>query len=628
MFYGGKPFFRRAALVILFTGATVIGLRAVEQSPDENRSDVTAPPRAQAYSSKGAAVDTVALPVAKATTTTAKSATKKSHAKLASAVKKPADAVATGKPAAGVAAKPGALGAATAGMATASTPTTTVVPPAAPATTMAGPAPAKTTVSPAAPAMTMATPGTNAVTTPAAPPTLAQNLDAIEPPLVNYPLLVPLSTLGAHSITPLRHLQGPHDLTRIPVPNPWCPIDLYQQTITRQDFETKLKTLYDPFGVFPSYYTIDDRHVAIYPAMGDRRVPQFTLQFAPPGQAPRPTPRWFRTPEEFRAEPHPLDKPLSGLRVAIDPGHIGGVWAQMEERSTRYRGSAPVQEGDLNLITGRILKQELTALGASVYVVRDSTDPVTPYRPADMIPLAEEMLRQQAARSPRLRALPPDKLNLLFGHRLKELSEFLFYRCSEIVERGNKIRNNFVPDITITLYIDATPGSGRGRLTSGNANIFFVHGAYTRSEMADPEMQRRCVYKILEGSAGIEAKVAGAIADVFAQRTKLGSVKYGNSATTRLVLPDNPAVVARNLAANREYDGPVVCTEPYFMNNRVVYQRLLAGDYDGVKTFNGKPYGSIFREYADCVAQGLVRAYANNGIAGTNSGSAMPGPVK
>jgi N-acetylmuramoyl-L-alanine amidase len=443
---------------------------------------------------------------------------------------------------------------------------------------MAGPAPAKTTVSPAAPAMTMATPGTNAVTTPAAPPTLAQNLDAIEPPLVNYPLLVPLSTLGAHSITPLRHLQGPHDLTRIPVPNPWCPIDLYQQTITRQDFETKLKTLYDPFGVFPSYYTIDDRHVAIYPAMGDRRVPQFTLQFAPPGQAPRPTPRWFRTPEEFRAEPHPLDKPLSGLRVAIDPGHIGGVWAQMEERSTRYRGSAPVQEGDLNLITGRILKQELTALGASVYVVRDSTDPVTPYRPADMIPLAEEMLRQQAARSPRLRALPPDKLNLLFGHRLKELSEFLFYRCSEIVERGNKIRNNFVPDITITLYI--------------------------------------------------EAKVAGAIADVFAQRTKLGSVKYGNSATTRLVLPDNPAVVARNLAANREYDGPVVCTEPYFMNNRVVYQRLLAGDYDGVKTFNGKPYGSIFREYADCVAQGLVRAYANNGIAGTNSGSAMPGPVK
>ena len=28
-----------------------------------------------------------------------------------------------------------------------------------------------------------------------------------------------------------------------------------------------------------------------------------------------------------------------------------------------------------------------------------------------------------------------------------------------------------------------------------------------------------------------------------------------------------------------------------------------------MKTFDGKPYASIFREYADCVAQGLLRAY-------------------
>ena len=55
------------------------------------------------------------------------------------------------------------------------------------------------------------------------------------------------------------------------------------------------------------------------------------------------------------------------------------------------------------------------------------------------------------------------------------------------------------------------------------------------------------------------------------------------------------------------------------MNNRIVYQRLLAGDYDGTRNFNGKPYTSIFREYADCVAQGLVKAYSNpTVIAGAN----------
>jgi hypothetical protein len=77
--------------------------------------------------------------------------------------------------------------------------------------------------------------------------------------------------------------------------------------------------------------------------------------------------------------------------------------------------------------------------------------------------------------------------------------------------------------------------------------------------------------------------------------------------------------VARNLAANREYDGPVICTEPYYMNNRITYQRLLAGDYDGQRPIDGKPYASIFREYADCVAQGLVKAYAHRTIIARNS---------
>ena len=139
--------------------------------------------------------------------------------------------------------------------------------------------------------------------------------------------------------------------------------------------------------------------------------------------------------------------------------------------------------------------------------------------------------------------------------------------------------------------------------------------------MADAEMQRRCVYKMVEGSSPIEAEVAADIATTFAEKTHLGPVKYGDSATTRQVIAGNLYVVARNLAANREYDGPVVCTEPYFMNNKITYQRLLAGDYDGQRTFNGMPYVSIFREYAGCVAAGLVKAYAKPmSIAGTSSG--------
>jgi len=462
------------------------------------------------------------------------------------------------------------------------------------------------------------TPAPAPTSTPAPPP-----VDI--PPIATYPGVTPWTAWSASSINELRHLKTPTGSPRWPTPNPWFPIDLYQGTITRQQFEQKLHSLYDPFSAFPAYLDINDSRVVIYPSPQERQIPQFVLEFAPPNQ-PRAPMRWFRTPAEVRTMSHPLDGPLNGLRVAIDPGHIGGPWAQMEGRSTRYNGSAPVQEGDLNLITARLLKQELTAMGASVFVVRDSTEPVTPYRPDDMLEEARELLIAHSSHAQNLHALPADKLNLLFGQRLMELSEFLFYRCSEIKERGNRIRNNFVPDITIILYIDATPRSARGRVTSGNANIFFVGGSYTKSEIADPEMRRRCVYKMVEGGADIETEVAADIADVFKQRTGLGPVPYGDSSTTRAVIPHNPYVVARNLAANREYDGPVVCTEPYFMNNETVYKRLLAGDYEGQRTFDAKGYGSIFREYADCVAQGLVKAYSGPTViaAGSSPESAAP----
>jgi hypothetical protein len=50
------------------------------------------------------------------------------------------------------------------------------------------------------------------------------------------------------------------------------------------------------------------------------------------------------------------------------------------------------------------------------------------------------------------------------------------------------------------------------------------------------------------------------------------------------------------------------------MNNRIVYQRLLTGDYEGTRKFDGKEYPSIFREYANCVTEGLVKAYGGTTV--------------
>jgi len=71
----------------------------------------------------------------------------------------------------------------------------------------------------------------------------------------------------------------------------------------------------------------------------------------------------------------------------------------------------------------------------------------------------------------------------------------------------------------------------------------------------------------------------------------------------------NPYVWARNLLANRLYRCPVVFLEPYVMNNREVWERVQAGDYDGERVVADTLRPSIFREYAETVAEGVAQYY-------------------
>ena len=392
---------------------------------------------------------------------------------------------------------------------------------------------------------------------------------------------------------------GPAAPPAVDTPNPWSWLGRYEKTTTRAEFESQIR-LYDSFDALKKYAVIDDAGLTLYPTETERRVPQFHLDFAPPGGPAAALPKSFRTPAEFRALKKPAAKPLSGLRIAIDPGHIGGGGGQGEGPPIFYDGVGRLQEGDMNLITSAILEKALAELGAQVFVTRTEPEPVTDVRPADLTDEAEALI---------LKNHP----NLAKGHipreRLELATHILFERKYEFLARGDKIRAHFNPDVTIVLYINATPSSGHGHLIGVNQNIFFVEGAYLPDEVAQDDQRERMVYKALDRVAPVEYEVAAAIAAAFKETTHLPPVAYGDSPTTRLVDPDNFYVVARNLGANRQYDGPVVTTEPYFMNHRVTAERLVAGDYDGERIFGGASYPSIFREYADCVKRGVLAAY-------------------
>jgi N-acetylmuramoyl-L-alanine amidase len=71
--------------------------------------------------------------------------------------------------------------------------------------------------------------------------------------------------------------------------------------------------------------------------------------------------------------------PLNGLRVLIDPGHMGS--AEWNARDGKYVtiGGKTVAEGEITLWTARLLATELEKLGAEVRLTRNSTNPVTSY---------------------------------------------------------------------------------------------------------------------------------------------------------------------------------------------------------------------------------------------------------
>jgi N-acetylmuramoyl-L-alanine amidase len=399
-------------------------------------------------------------------------------------------------------------------------------------------------------------------------------------------------------------------------PNPWHRLDSFQGTMTRDDFETLLRRVYDPYDASSAVSEISDEEILIYPGIEGafNGLPQYRFRFAPKtahaeiGESTWDrTPRRYRTPEEFRAIPKKRERPLEGLRVAVDPGHIGGMWAKMEQRSVSYRREPPIQEGDLTLKVAKMLKPRLEALGAQVFLVRSTADPVTPHRPEHFVEEARAILMDKARSEKERMAIekaPPD------SERISKLAELLFFRASEIEERATKINTQFQADVSLALHFNATAGSGAGRLVSSNRNVFFVHGAYSWDEALLPAQSRRMVEKLLEGSLPIEIELAAAIAQAFDERTGYPPVMYGDSKNTRAVLRHNYFIVARNLAANRMINGPVVFCEPYFMNDRITFRRLLAGDYEGAREFPDKKlYPSIFREYVNALVDGLVAVY-------------------
>lgn len=367
----------------------------------------------------------------------------------------------------------------------------------------------------------------------------------------------------------------------------WSGLDAYQETMTEAMFVGLLDTIFTTSDQWRELIELTPDGAKIQTA-SDK---PYYLRFALRGHE-APSPRSWRSANEH--PPAPAGFPLEGVHLAIDPGHLGGDWAKMEERWFAMEGQEPVIEGEMTLYVARLLKTRLEELGAEVSLVRNSLEPVTDRRPEELM----ETIRETA--------LEPES-----PEGLRRLAERLFYRTAEIHARAERVNETLRPDLVLCLHFNAEGWGDPQEPTLVNRTHLhlLLNGAYTPDELALEDQRFAMIRKVLQRTYFEEKQVGATVASIFAQKTQLPPYRYSLERGNVRAIPGQTYLWARNLLANRLYDCPVIFMEPYVMNSIQDHARIQAGDYLGEREIAGIMKPSIFREYADALAEGLAQHY-------------------
>ena len=385
---------------------------------------------------------------------------------------------------------------------------------------------------------------------------------------------------------------SPQELMPWASPLHWDSLEQYADTITAAELEKQLNEIYVPDGSWKKWIAITPQAASIEPFPG--AVEHIELPLASSQAVCKPIPRYWKTKVA-----HPLPgKPLAGLHIVLDPGHLGGSWGKMEERWFRVGHSKPVEEGTMTFLTANILAKKLRALGATVDFTRTHLGPTTPLRPRQLrkAAVAEFQAEGKTSWTPR---------------QLKHREELLFYRTAEIHHRAELVNKSLRPDLVICLHYDAEEWNDpkNPKLVDNQRVHFLIGGDFNEKELQTAEDRFFMLQKLLGQAHHEEVGVAEAVAHSFVMTTGLPPFVYHNPTKARAALPPSLYLWDRNLLATRLFQAPVLYCEAYVMNDRQVFKRIQLGDYEGTRTVDGVPMRSIYRDYADAVTQGVVEYF-------------------
>jgi len=282
-----------------------------------------------------------------------------------------------------------------------------------------------------------------------------------------------------------------------------------------------------------------------------------------------------------RTRPHSL----KGMKIAIDPGHIGGAY-HMGETESRCMTLAidstkqiQLVEGNLTFFTALLLKRKLDSMGAQTMLTRTDTGVsslgITFFEWKEKI--KEKKYRDSLIENNLISAKGERLLN---AHLPDKVLFSDVFGSVDMAARAKKI-NAFEPDITVIIHYNVNEkNTGWNHTTDKDYVMTFVPGCVTSEDMKTLAGRLNFLRLLLSPDIEQSIKLSSAVAKNISSKLNVPlAQKMDATYLTQHCLSTNvKGVYARDLALARLIKGPLVYGEPLYQDNNSECLLLTAQD--------------------------------------------------
>lgn len=336
-----------------------------------------------------------------------------------------------------------------------------------------------------------------------------------------------------------------------------------------------------------------------------------------------------------RAQVPNIPAPLYGVKIAIDPGHMGdelwdtntGKYVAIRNKKKQLLGR--VSEGQLTLWTAFLAANALRKLGAEVRLTRDILGPVSQvdYRSYDFSQYRNHYFYNSldgwmrhhfhlgdSAFIKTIKSL--DEVKKMFPETTSDLQKLrteLFITAEDLEARAQMI-SNFEPDLTIDIHYDATRTT---QLQSKTNDVEgYVPGQFSLTETGSRSIRANALQHALEARRWNESvSFTGTLTSALSKSLGLPLQTIpamSFNGTTIAAVKVRDGVYARNLyLTRRSFKGLIAYLECFHYDHTSEFWNLTKNDKVG--TYNGLTfeYPNRLDQVAEGIRNGVLQYFQN-----------------